>query len=337
VPNPTIGKKVEARIDEAIAMGTWKDLKTELTKGPSNEITIKQFADVYLQEYCNIRNTRPDFKKETLEVIKKVVGDVKIRDFKRSDAHYFEKERAKSVSGATVNRGLAVLSNLFTFALRKGMIEVHPMIRYGRIPEEEKVLRILEPAEERLLVEKTLAVDPVVGAYVGVLGETGLRMTEGLNLKWEHVRLSSKQLTVEASKNYKVRHVPLSDYAIELFDSLPRIDGNPYVFVRLSTMERLRAPRKELYAGRKAAKLELVGFHDLRHYRATQWVKHGIDIRTVKEWLGHRDIQTTMRYAHFAPGHAQRHFAVAQELELQEIGVLSTAGEKQADEIGRIC
>jgi len=203
------------------------------------------------------------------------------------------------------------------------------MARYGRLPERERALRILEPAEERLLVTKTLAVDPVVGAYVGILGETGLRMTEGLMLKWDHVHLARRQVTVEASKNYKVRHIPLSEFAIELFQSLPRVISNPYAFVRLSTMERLRAPRKELYAGRKAAGLEWVGFHGLRHFRATQWVKHGVDIRTVKEWLGHRDIQTTMRYAHFAATHAQKNFANAEKLEIAEL--IRPAGEKQED------
>jgi integrase len=91
-----------------------------------------------------------------------------------------------------------------------------------------------------LLVEKTLDVDLVVGAYVGILGETGLRMTEGLELEWEHVLKAQKQLVVKASKNYKVRHVPLSEYALEFFDILPKIEGNPFVFVRTSTMERLR-------------------------------------------------------------------------------------------------
>ena len=44
-----------------------------------------------------------------------------------------------------------------------------------------------------------------------------------------------------------------------------------------------------------------MGFHDLRHFRATLWVKLGVDLVTVKELLGNADIQTTMRYAHFAP------------------------------------
>jgi len=38
-------------------------------------------------------------------------------------------------------------------------------------------------------------------------------------------------VTVEASKNGKTRHVPLSDYALELLGQLPRIDGCPFVFV----------------------------------------------------------------------------------------------------------
>ena len=186
------------------------------------------------------------------------------------------------------------------------------------------------------MVAKTLEADIVVGAYVGILGETGLRMTEGLELKWEHVRTGQKQLTVEASKNYRVRHVPLSDYALDLLRMLPRFIGNPYVFVRVSTKKQLRAPRKEFYAGRKSANLEHVGLHDLRHFRATQWVKHGIDIRTVKEWLGHRDITTTMRYAHFAPNHAKQNFEQAEKLELQELGRFAI-GDKQATEDGRNC
>ena len=103
-----------------------------------------------------------------------------------------------------------------------------------------------------------LDVDYVVGAYVGVLAETVLRMTEGL-FSMGLVNLNQRMLTV----NYKAQHIPLSDYAIELLRSLPRMIGCPYVFVRL---------------------------------RATQWVKHRIDLRTVQELLGHRDISTTMRY-----------------------------------------
>lgn len=327
-PNKTLANQVMNRIIASISLGNWEALKKELTEGPEVDYTIETFAEVYLDDYCKIRNTRWDFKEETLEVITRIVGDRKLKHFTTADAQYFERERFKEVSGATVNRGLAVLSNMFTFARKKGLIIRNPMEGYGRIPVDQKVLNVMEPLEERLIVEKTIEVHPVVGAYVGILGETGLRMTEGLELQWEFINLNRRQLTVSASKNYKTRYVPISEYAATLFASLPRILKNPYVFVRLSTMERLLAPQKEFLAGKAEAQVLWPGFHDFRHYRATQWLKHGVDIRTVKEWLGHRDIQTTMRYLHYVEGHAQKKFAEAEKAELMEIA--GATGDKVA-------
>jgi hypothetical protein len=46
-------------------------------------------------------------------------------------------------------------------------------------------------------------------------------------------------------------------------------------------------------------------WHTLRHTAASRRIMAGVDLFSVKEFLGHRDIQTTMRYAHLAPGHLQ--------------------------------
>jgi len=42
-------------------------------------------------------------------------------------------------------------------------------------------------------------------------------------------------------------------------------------------------------------------FHDLRHTFGTQCAASGVPMRTLQEWMGHRDIQTTQRYADYAP------------------------------------
>jgi integrase len=144
-------------------------------------------------------------------------------------------------------------------------------------------------------------------------------MNEGLLLKWNFVNFKDGILTVEASKNYKIRHVPLSDYAIELLHSVPVVKGCSYVFARSETKDRRRDPRGPFYAARKTLEMEWVGFHDFRHFRASQWVMRGIDLRTVQELLGHRDISTTMRYAHFAPNHATRSILAAHRAELEEL------------------
>jgi integrase len=44
-------------------------------------------------------------------------------------------------------------------------------------------------------------------------------------------------------------------------------------------------------------------FHDLRHTFGTQCAARGIDLRKIQAWMGHADIQTTMRYLHYVPAH----------------------------------
>jgi integrase len=58
--------------------------------------------------------------------------------------------------------------------------------------------------------------------------------------------------------------------------------------------------RRRYKSALKKAKLRPLRFHDLRHTFGTRMIAKA-DIRRVQEWMGHADIQTTMRYLHYAP------------------------------------
>jgi site-specific recombinase XerD len=58
--------------------------------------------------------------------------------------------------------------------------------------------------------------------------------------------------------------------------------------------------------------------HALRHTTATRLIDKGIDLYTVKEWLGHSTVQVTERYAHLNPSKLA-HAASVLELELEEL------------------
>ena len=140
-------------------------------------------------------------------------------------------------------------------------------------------------------------------------------MSEGLSLRWELIDVKDRLLTVDKTKGGKARTIPLSDYALQWLTALPRLPQSPYVFNCPTTRTRYHDLRHPLGKGRELAGLPWVGFHDLRHFRATQWVKEGVDLRTVQVLMGHQSIQTTMRYAHFAPAHAIRSIIEAQRRE----------------------
>lgn len=167
-------------------------------------------------------------------------------------------------------------------------------------------------------MEATLAKDLAVGVYCGLLGETAMRPEEGLRQQWAFINLSQGMLTVDRFKTKRARHIPLSDYALELLRMVPRIIGCPYV-IALETMDRLKDPRAPFHNARKATGLDWVTFRDFRHFRASQWVMDGVDLKTVQGLMGHSDIHTTMRYAHFAPTYANRSIIEAQRREAERL------------------
>ena len=217
-PTKTVAAKTLARIEESIAMGTWRTLKEELQRGIGVDLTIDQLADVYYEGYCKVHNKRPDFKEHALKPIRAKLGRISVRSLRRTDVHQFVRLRSREVAPATVNRSVGVLKNMLSFALENELIDTHPLIRFRMLREEPKAVRVLTIAEERRLVESID--EPTIASYVAILGETGLRKEEGLSLCWKHVNLTDRLLSVEHTKSGRPRYVPLSDYAIEHLSSL---------------------------------------------------------------------------------------------------------------------
>jgi integrase len=74
----------------------------------------------------------------------------------------------------------------------------------------------------------------------------------------------------------------------------PRVPGDAG---RTTSTARAAAPLQGALA---RAGLRPLRFHDLRHTFGTRMIAKA-DIRRVQEWMGHADIQTTMKYLHYAP------------------------------------
>jgi integrase len=132
---------------------------------------------------------------------------------------------------------------------------------------------------------------------------TGCRLSEIQKLKWEYVDLSNSMLHLPDSKTGK-KTVYLGSAAVDEFKRIARVDGNPHViwgFIDGQYLTDLQHPWRRV---RKAAGLEDVRIHDLRHTFASKGVALGQGLSTVGKLLGHTQAQTTARYAHLAADHS---------------------------------
>ena len=126
---------------------------------------------------------------------------------------------------------------------------------------------------------------------------TGCRISEVLNLKWENVHLKDRYIHLPDTKTGEGAR-PLNQKAIDLLSSMTPKDGNPYVFygkVHGQPVVTIGTAWKTLL---KRAGIKDFRVHDLRHSFASFALKKGVPLVHVSKLLGHRNIATTMRYAH---------------------------------------
>lgn len=141
--------------------------------------------------------------------------------------------------------------------------------------------------------------NPQAVAAIRLLLLTGCRLGEILELQWPHIDFDRRLLLLPDSKT-GAKTVYLSEAALQVLKSLKRIEGCPHVFPGKRPSERLRSIRKPWEHVCKAARLENVRLHDLRHSFASVGAASGLSLPMIGALLGHSQPTTTARYANLA-------------------------------------
>jgi integrase len=253
-----------------------------------------------------------------------------------------EKWRTARLKGgarkSTVNRCLGDLKSALAKAVEWGLIDSHPLIgvkqlridvnpvpRFLSDAEQDRLTKALEAREERLRggressnawrQERGYAPleDFRARAYANHLLpmviislNTGVRRGELFGLTWAEVRLEEGFITVRGgnSKSQQTRHVPLNDEAVACLAAWRRqasdLDGLVFPGRGGRRFDNVDRAWRRILA---EAVIEKFRWHDLRHTFASNLVMAGVDLNTVREVLGHSDLQMTLRYAHLSPDH----------------------------------
>jgi integrase len=202
------------------------------------------------------------------------------------------------------NRVLAFLSVFFNWTEKHGLrpdgsnpcrhIDKYREGRRERFLSQAELGRLGDALRQ---AERDKACSPWVIAAIRLLTFTGTRRNEILTLRWEHVSEEHECLMLPDSKTGR-KAIHLNAPALALLQTIPRVEGNPYVICGEKAGRHLVNLEKPWRRIRKAAKLDDVRLHDLRHSFASVAASGGQSLVVIGKMLGHSKATTTARYAH---------------------------------------
>lgn len=235
--------------------------------------------------------------------------------------HAIDVERAINVGGGTAGtceRRKITLSAFFSWCVREGLISVSPVVgvRVSKSVAPPRTMNPLTWDELEEATERMRAWSPRCADVALTLGWTGLRWGEARSLRVGDVqRIGGHALIVRTShteglrekttKGGKVRRVPVADPVWPLvlgWCEGREADDHLFVTERGAQLHKSNVRR----AVRWAETARGHSIHDLRDTAATEWLRSGVDVRTVQAWLGHASLTTTQVYVHHLGTHADR-------------------------------
>jgi integrase len=220
--------------------------------------------------------------------------------------HVFEVHRQRKAAGAaagSANRLVILLRYVFNLAIKWDTpgVKKNPAKGVRLLEENNHRERYLSPDEAQRLYDAVCRSDNAMLKYIiPMLILTGARKRELLDAKWEDFDQERRLWRVPLPKSGRARHVPLSDGALTLLASIPRVAGCVWPFANPNTGK----PFVSIYYGwdtaRRIAGLPEVRIHDLRHSFASMLINQGRSLYEVQRILGHTQIKTTQRYSHLS-------------------------------------
>ncbi len=218
------------------------------------------------------------------------------------------------IKRSTQNYYLIVLRLLLGYFTYRNISSIPAdKIKLARTKSEERNIKFLDLNQIKKLLE-TPKTSTLTGlrdrALLETLFSTGLRVAELTSLNKDQIKINSQSKDLEIviiGKGNRPRPVYLSIRAVEWIKKYleKRDDKEKALFINYkgpkSAPKRLSSRSVELLVKKYAVSAGIPVFtspHTIRHSFATDLLTKGVDLRTIQEFLGHKNIGTTQIYAH---------------------------------------
>ncbi len=323
----TIGKHSEG-IREAYCVQRRNEILTKQRLGEEINITKKKkkrftFQDAFDQYIEWAKGNKKSWEKDqhlfTAHMTK--LHKEELTSLSPKDFEAIKQAKLKTHSVRTVEYILAVARQIINFAIRNELVKNYANpISGGRVkipkPDNAKVAFLSYERARQLLDLLKVRDSHTLHDMTVLLLFTGGRFIEIASLTWNDINFKNNLIHFKSTKNGNPRHVVIVDEVREVLQGLPR--DNTLVLPATNGKQMERMPRQwqiivdALIPGNDEAEKYRVTVHSLRHTHASWMALEGADILQIKEQLGHKKLDMTLRYAHLIP--SRRHEVVEKVL-----------------------
>ena len=218
--------------------------------------------------------------------------------------------KEKSITSKTINRKISSLKSFFKYLIKTGVLEQTPMNKVitpkisKRLPDFIKVEDAGKLTGSLKNTEDWKSLNTKI--LIMLLYNTGMRLSELINLKERQIDFHKKQIKV-LGKGNKERIIPVSqeiikiikDYIQQKKKEFEKVDDNLVVTEKGKKMyPKYPYLVVKSFLGSQLKTLEKKSPHVLRHSFATHLSNNGADLNAIKELLGHSSLAATQVYTH---------------------------------------
>lgn len=300
--NTPAGKKQAQEIENAMV---YQGIQ-ERFHGVKPPVYAEEVILHYLKNSAANLKSYNDIKSNTKRLLPHIKG-LDLRKIKQSKLYEIgnamrdKGERKQTLTGATINRTLNVLSAAISY-WNKTQDDDLPVLNV-KFKESPGRTRYLTTAEvNRLLRAATEAGNMDCHDAILLSVYTGARQMEILSLLWANVDLANGEIKLIETKNNTPRSVPLHTAALAVLKNRKQHATSKYVFPsKVDNEQHIKSMKRSFAHALKDAGIDDFRWHDMRHTAASYLAKAGVSPLMIAAILGHKSLSMVKRYAHLAP------------------------------------
>ncbi len=252
--------------------------------------------------------------------IKPVIGRLPLNEVSPGHLETIKGKMATAgKAAATIRYCLATVRQAFNFAARNDLFSgVNPVSKVKQPRLDNRKIRYFTPTEAEKLIKALRERSEDVADMTVISLYTGMRFSEVAALEWRDIDFDTGQILVRHANTERNRHVDMAQQVRMVLERRERgkrgqliFQGKKGPFTDLSRTFRRTVEALGLNKG-ITERLNRVTFHSLRHTAASWMREQGIDLSTIRDILGHRNLASTQRYSSMQDD-ARRHAIEALE------------------------